>query len=287
MAIAILYREESREYDFGPGHPLRGDRFEIFARFLKQRLPEGDNYRFVRAGPATEEDLLLICNKDYVDFTRDYFKAASLGLPFPNPERFFQYHSGDNLPAGRTGKIEEAARLMVGQVKMAADLILAGEYQKTVCIGGNQHHAKPNYGEGFCIYNDNAFAGKYLIGKYGLDRILILDTDAHAGNGTAEYFYEEPRVLFIDLHQDPATLYPGTGSADEIGAGRGKGFTINIPLPIHAGYDSYRLAFEAVVEPVTREFRPQIIIRNGGSDPHFADELTSLGLPVSGFTMIG
>jgi len=287
MAIAILYREESKEYDFGPGHPLRGDRFELFPEFLTQNLPEDDNYRFIKAEPATEEDLLLICDKDYINFTREYFKAANLGLNLSQLGRFFQYHSGDNIPRGKPGKIEEAARLMVGQVKMAADLIQAGEYEKVVCIGGNQHHAKPNYGEGFCIYNDNAFAAKYLIGKYGLDRILILDTDAHAGNGTAEYFYQDSRVLFIDLHQDPGTLYPGTGFADQVGSGNGRGFTINIPMPVRAGYDSYQLAFEAIVEPVTQEFKPQIIIRNGGSDPHFSDELTSLGLPVTGFRMIG
>ena len=169
---------------------------------------------------------------------------------------------------------------------MAADLIQAGTYQKVVCIGGNMHHAKPNYGEGFCIYNDNAFAARYLMEKYKLERILILDTDAHQGNGTCEYFYDDPRVLFIDLHQDPRTIYPGTGFANEIGSGKGKGFTINIPLPVHAGYDSYKLALEAVVLPVAEEFKPQIIIRNGGSDPHFADGLTNLGLTVKGFRMI-
>ena len=123
--------------------------------------------------------------------------------------------------------------------------------------------------------------------QYELERILILDTDAHAGNGTCEYFYEDARVLLIDLHQNPMTLYPGTGFADQIGHGKGKGFTINVPLPVNAGYDSYQLVFESIVEPITWEFKPQIIIRNGGSDPHFNDGLTSLGLPVKGFRMIG
>jgi len=287
MTIAILYREESKEYDFGPGHPLRGDRFEIFPKFLKENLPEDDNYRFLKAEPATDEDLLLICDQDYIDFTREYFKAANLGSSLSHLGRFSRYHSMDNLPRGRPGKVEEAARLMMGQVKLAADLVQGGKYEKVVCIGGNQHHAKPGYGEGFCIYNDNAFAARYLMAEYGLQRLLILDTDAHAGNGTAEYFYEDPRVLFIDLHQDPRTLYPGTGFAQQIGSGNGKGFTINIPMPVYAAYDSYQLAFESIVEPVTQEFNPQIIIRNGGSDPHFGDELTNLGLPVTGFRMIG
>jgi len=287
VAIAILHREELKEYDFGPGHPFRGDRYEIFPKFLRENLPEDDNYRILKAGPAVEEDLLLICNKDYIDFTRDYFKAANLGLSQPGVLSFPRYHSVDNLPRGRPGRLEEAARLMIGQAKMAVDLVQTGEYKKVVCIGGNMHHAKPNYGEGFCLYNDNAFAAKYLIEKYGMERILILDTDAHQGNGTCEYFYSDSKVLFIDLHQDPRTLYPGTGFANEIGEGEGKGYTINVPMPVYAGYDSYQLVFEEIIQPVTEEFEPQIIIRNGGSDPHFADGLTNLGLPVRGFRMIG
>ncbi|MBA7629455.1 Acetoin utilization protein AcuC [subsurface metagenome] len=149
------------------------------------------------------------------------------------------------------------------------------------------HHAKPGYGEGFCIYNDNAFAAKYLMRQYSLERILILDTDAHDGNGTCEYFYNDPRVLFIDLHQDPRTLYPGTGFIHQIGQGEGEGYTVNIPMPVFAGYDSYQLVLESIVHPIAEEFKPQIIIRNGGSDPHFNDGLTNLGLPIKGFRMIG
>jgi len=285
MAIAIIYREELKEYDFGAGHPFRGDRYEKFPTFLMDNLPEDDNYRILQAEPATEEDLLLICNENYINFSREYFAAAHLGLSYAG--RFSQYHSQDNTTGIKPGKLEEAARLMIGQVKLAVDLIQNGDYEKVICIGGNMHHAKPNYGEGFCIYNDNAFTARYLTEKYGLERVLLLDTDAHGGNGTMEYFYEDPRVLLIDLHQNPRTLYPGTGFAHQIGSGNGKGFTINIPLPPQACYDSYHLVFESIVKPVTQEFKPQIIIRNGGSDPHFADGLTNLGLSVKGFRMIG
>jgi len=285
MPLAILYRPELREYDFGPGHPFRGDRYAVFPKFLQDSLPEDDNYRILQAEPATEEDLLLICQKDYIDFTREYFKAANLGLA--SIRNFFEYHSGDNAPVGRPGKLEEAARLIIGQAKMAGDLVQRGNFKKVISLGGGMHHAQRNYGEGFCIYNDVAFCGLYLMKTYELDRILILDTDAHAGNGTSDYFYEDPRVLFIDLHQDPRSLYPGTGFANQIGSGRGRGFTINIPMPVYAGDESYKLAFEAIIEPVAQEFKPQIIIRNGGSDPHFSDGLTRLGLTVSGFRMIG
>ena len=175
----------------------------------------------------------------------------------------------------------------IGQAKMACNLVQGGKFKKVVSIGGGLHHAKRSSGEGFCLYNDVAFCAVYLMREYKLDRIAIIDTDAHAGNGTSEYFYDDPRVLFIDMHQDPMTLYPGTGFANQIGAGEAKGFTVNVPLPADAGYDSYQLAFDSLVEPITREFRPQIIVRNGGSDPYFNDGLTNLGLPVKGFRMIG
>ena len=285
MKTAVLYCQELKEYDFGPGHPFRGDRYEIFPKFLKENLPEDDNYRILKAEWTTEEDLSLVCQKDYIDFTRDYFKAANLGLSFDG--RFRQYHSEDNRPRGRPGKLEEAARLIIGQAKMAVDLIQKGEFKKVVSLGGGMHHASPDCGDGFCIYNDVAFAAKYLMGKYGLERILILDTDAHAGNGTAEYFYQDPKVLFIDLHQDPRTLYPGTGFANQIGEGKGKGFTVNCPLLPDTGWDSYQYVFEEVIFPLTEEFHPQLILRNGGTDPYWDDKLTQLGLTIADFRKIG
>jgi len=285
MTAAIIYREELREYDFGPGHPLRGDRYEVFPRFLMENLDEDDNYRFLQAGWADDEDLLKICQQEYIDFTRQFYRAAHLGLSYDG--KFYRYHSADNMPIGRPGKLEEAARLVIGQAKLAADLVHSGQFNKVVSLGGGLHHAKRDYGEGFCLYNDVAFCATYLLEEYNLERILVLDTDAHAGNGTGEYFCSSPQVLFIDLHQDPRTLYPGTGFTPDIGVGEGKGFTVNVPMPVYAGNDSYQLVFEEIVEPLAEEFQPQIIIRNGGSDPHFNDGLTRLGLTVAGFSMIG
>jgi len=285
MGTIIFYREELKEYDFGTGHPFRGDRYEVFPRFLQQNLPTNGNYQVFEADPAIDQDLQLICQQEYIDFSQGYYKAANLSLTYPGELSRFQ--SQDNRPLGQPGKIEEAARLVIGQAKSACDLIQGGETKTAISIGGGMHHAKPNYGEGFCIYNDVAFAARYLQCKYKLDRILILDTDAHAGNGTAEYFYEDPAVLLIDLHQDPRTLYPGTGFIDQIGSGDGKGLTINLPLPVYSGHESYKRVFEEIVQPVAEEFKPQIIIRNGGSDPHVSDGLTNLGLQVRDFRMIG
>jgi len=283
--FAVLYGPGLKEYNFGPNRLFRGRRYGQFIQFLQENLPEANNYRILKADPATDEDLLLISPREYIDFSRRYYEAANLGLE--PPAGFSKFHGRDNKPDWPPGKIEHAARIIVGQAKMACDLVQEGKFTKAISIGGGLHHAGPSQGEGFSIYNDVAFCAKYLLHQYNLERILILDVDAHAGNGTSAYFYDDPRVLLIDLHQDPKTIYPGTGFANEIGTGAGTGFTINIPLPPYASDSSYRLAFESVVEPVTREFKPQIIIANGGADPHFADSVAYLGLTLAGFRMIG
>ncbi len=284
MGFAIIYSNGLNEYDFGEGHPFRGNRYDIFRPFLRQHLTE-NNYTILEAGPASDEDLLLICSREYIDFTKNFYRESSAGEELYG--LFSRFQSGDNMPYTGHGKLEEAARLVIGQGKLACDLVRGNEYGTVFSIGGGLHHAKPDYGEGFCLYNDVAFCGRYMMEEYNLERVLILDTDAHAGNGTCEYFYSEPRVLFIDLHQDPRTLYPGTGFSGETGSGEGKGYTINIPMPVYSDYDSYKFAFTEMVEPVVKEFNPQVIIRNGGSDPHFADGLTVLGLTLRGFRMIG
>ncbi len=282
---AIIFSEGLIEYDFGPGHPFRGKRYTSFIEYLKENLIEGQDYKSYQASAVSYEDLLLICNPDYIEATQEIYRAAYAGILYP--ANFSKYHSGDNMPYNKPGRIEEAARLVIGQAKLAADLIQNSEATKVISIGGGLHHAKPHYGEGFCIYNDVAYCAKYLLSKYQLEKILILDTDAHAGNGTSEYFYEDSRVLFIDIHQDPRTLYPGTGFIQQIGKGAGEGYTVNIPMPPYAGDKSYELAFDEIIIPIAHEFQPQIIIRNGGSDPHYNDHLTNLSLTLNGFKMIG
>jgi acetoin utilization protein AcuC len=281
--FAILFSKEINEYDFGQSHPFHGRRGEDFLNFLKEKTKL--DFPILKAKKATNEDLLLICQKDYIEFTKKFFKKENLKKIFD--QKFFQYHSSDNFPSQGAGNIEKAARYIIGQAKLACDLVFYKKFKKVISIGGGLHHAKRDFGEGFCLYNDVAFCGKYLIEKYNFKKILILDTDAHAGNGTLEYFYDSEKVLFIDLHQDPTTLYPGTGFVEQKGKDRGEGFKINIPLPPGAGDLSYKMVFEEIIEPIVQKFKPEIIIRNGGSDPHFSDPLTNLNLTINGFKMIG
>jgi acetoin utilization protein AcuC len=286
MTVAMLYREDLKEYDFGSGHPFHGDRYGSFMKLLKKKLAPDDCYEILEAKPATESDLLKICDEDYVHFCREYYHAAHAGW-IGYFEDYNRYQSADNKPVGTPGNVEHAARIIVGQAKMACELVVSGAYKKVISVGGGMHHAKRRFGEGFCIYNDVAFTAQCLLDTGRYERVMVLDTDAHAGNGTAEYFRSNPRILFVDIHQDPKTIYPGTGFINDIGADEGKGHTVNIPLPPMAGNESYLLAFEEVILPLAHEFKPQIIVRNGGSDPHCADGLTYLGMTVEGFRAIG
>jgi acetoin utilization protein AcuC len=180
----------------------------------------------------------------------------------------------------------EATKLIVGAAMTAGKLAMTDKYDIAITFGGF-HHAGVANGEGFCVFNDVAITAKMLIEEYKIKRILIIDTDAHQGNGTMDIFYNEPRVLFISIHQDPRTLYPGRGFVYEIGSGAGKGYTVNIPMPMFAGNEQYEYALKEIFVPLAGEFQPEMIIRNGGSDPHYTDQLTQLGLDLDGLNMVG
>jgi len=273
MDTVIVYSDKIKNYDFGFGHPFRSDRYANFMRLLKEKASE---LGIIEPGYASDEELLLVHDKCYVEFVEGESKRTWLpSSRFLSPDTPLQPGIG------------KAARIIAGSSLKAGELAWEGKFTRAVGVGGGLHHARRNYGAGFCIYNDVAICVKNLIQKYGIERILVLDTDAHAGDGTCEIFYEDPKVLFIDLHQDPLTLYPGTGFSNDVGIGDGKGYTVNIPLPPEASYDAYKYVLEEIFVPLAIEFNPQIIIRNGGSDPHFADELTNLGLTIEGFRMIG
>jgi acetoin utilization protein AcuC len=152
---------------------------------------------------------------------------------------------------------------------------------------GGFHHAGSSSGEGFCVFNDVAIAARSLIQRHGMRRVLIIDTDAHQGNGTMDIFWEEPKVLFMSIHQDPRTIYPGRGFVGDIGEGAGRGYTINIPMPRFSGGRHWVKALEEIFVPICVEFKPDAIIRNGGSDPFYGDELTELGVDLDGLASIG
>jgi acetoin utilization deacetylase AcuC-like enzyme len=132
---------------------------------------------------------------------------------------------------------------------------------------------------GFCLFNNVAVTAAALLARG--DRVLILDWDAHHGNGTQNAFYDEPDVLYVSLHQHP--FYPGTGAVDEVGESRGLGATINVPLPAGTAGDAYRLAIDELVVPAAEAFSPNWLLVSAGFDAHRADPLTDLELSSGDF----
>ncbi|MBK8255815.1 MAG: histone deacetylase [Polyangiaceae bacterium] len=142
------------------------------------------------------------------------------------------------------------------------------------------HHATRDTGMGFCLFN-NAAVAAYSALKKGLSRVAIIDWDVHHGNGTQDIFWNDGRVLYLSLHQFP--FYPGTGAAEEVGEGEGKGATVNVPLSAGAGDAVYTSAFHEVVEPVLHDFAPELIIVSAGFDAHERDPLASMRVTAEGY----
>jgi len=222
-------------------------------------------------------------------------KPADDGLlELIHPETYIrevERRSGKHIPLTRdtplAPSIMEAARLIVSASVMAGELVMSGAVEVGEGVGGGLHHAGRGYGGGFCVFNDVAVCAQNLIDRHGLERVLILDSDVHAGNGTMDIFYDDPRVLYVSVHQDPLTIYPGTGFIEQVGEGEGAGFTVNVPLPPGAGDSCMSLFLQEIFRPLSEEFKPQVIIRNGGTDPHFLDGLGSLNLTFQGLWDIG
>jgi len=264
----MSFHEKFKQYDLGEGHPFRGDRFVNAMKFFQsQGLLDLRDFDLIQPQPAKSEDLLRAHDKDYVDLI---FRLARENKPY-------------DIETPVSPEILEAALLVSGSAIECGRAVLENRAMRAISIGGGYHHAGRNFGGGFCLFNDVAVLTEYLRAKYGAERFLILDHDVHFGNGTSDIYYRDPTVLYISLHQDPRTIYPGTGFTWQIGGGKGEGYNVNVPLPLGTGDGTYLYALNEIFVPLAEEFKPQIIIANGGSDPHFADTLGNLGITVKGF----
>jgi acetoin utilization deacetylase AcuC-like enzyme len=176
----------------------------------------------------------------------------------------------------------EAALHAAGGAVALVDRLLDGD--APVGFSGHRppgHHAERERAMGFCLFDNVAVAAAHALEQRGLSRVAIVDWDVHHGNGTDAIFAESDRVLFFSIHQFP--LYPGTGTADEIGRGTGEGYTVNLPVPAGSGDGAYASLVEHVVVPVTREFAPELLLVSAGFDAHAADPLASCRVTESGF----
>jgi acetoin utilization deacetylase AcuC-like enzyme len=134
---------------------------------------------------------------------------------------------------------------------------------------------------GFCLFNNIAIAARHLLASDGLKRVMIIDFDVHHGNGTQYEFYHDREVLYLSTHEYP--FYPGSGATTETGEGAGSGFTVNIPLPGYCRDEEYLQAFEKIVVPVARRFRPQFLLVSAGYDAHWADSISMMQVSTTGY----
>jgi len=176
----------------------------------------------------------------------------------------------------------EVARLAAGAVIQAVEEVGKGNLKNAFCaIRPPGHHALRDRAMGFCFLNNIAIAAAHLIEEHSYARILIVDWDAHHGNGTQHIFYSDPKVFYFSLHQYP--FYPGTGAASETGDGVGKGVTLNIPLAAGSGDEEFFRAIKEKLLPAAQDFKPQFILISAGFDAHQADPLTGLNVTEKGF----
>jgi acetoin utilization deacetylase AcuC-like enzyme len=267
MATGFLYDPRYLLHDTGEGHPECPARITATVHYLKT-LPWFGQLIPLTPRRAEIEWVEAVHSPFYIKHAEETCKA---NLPIlDTPDVGICHESFDIALLAAGGTLELADQVMHGKIKNGFALLRPPG-----------HHAEQNQALGFCLFNNIAILAKYLQKQYGLDKILILDWDVHHGNGTQHSFYEDPSVLYVSLHQYP--FYPGTGAANETGEGRGKGTTLNCPMPAGAGDKDYENAFTEKILPKVRLFKPEAILISAGFDAHAEDPLAHICLSTEFF----
>jgi acetoin utilization deacetylase AcuC-like enzyme len=268
MNVGIVYDPVYLKHDTGI-HLENSGRLESIISYLEQNklMPR---LAAVSPHPATENELCLIHDAKHVN----YIKSLALSGG--------GYIDSDTVVS--IGSYQSAIYAAGGAIQAAEAVIQSRLDSVFALVRPPGHHATPNRAMGFCLFNNIAIAAKYLLFKYSLERLAIIDFDVHHGNGTQEAFYANPQVLYVSTHQSP--LYPGTGNLEEIGSGEALGTKVNIPLPPGCTDTEYEMVFEKVVVPAVRRFRPQIILVSAGYDSHWSDRIAAMQVTIKGFVQI-
>jgi acetoin utilization deacetylase AcuC-like enzyme len=208
--------------------------------------------------------------QDYIEIVRQDVKSGA---------RFLSTKSGNTAICPESF---EVALWAVGGILKACDAVMSGDVKNAFCaVRPPGHHATPDRGMGYCLFNNVAIAARYLQEKHNLEKILIVDWDVHHGNGTQDVFYEDGSVFFFSTHQWP--WYPWSGGTDETGIGSGKGTTLNAPLPAGSGDKEIIEAFEQRMRPKVKQFKPDFVLISAGFDSRNTDPLGRFRVTDSGF----
>ena len=262
MKTGLITSDTYQNHNTGDSHPEKIDRVAVVIDNFKKL----DNKDLVWKKPSKfERSLLEIThNSDYINFVEKSF-----------PEKGLSFLDGDTIVSPGS---KDATSDAVGSIITAIDGVQNKDFKNAFCaVRPPGHHAEKNKAKGFCIYNNVAVGANYLINKYKLNKIAIIDFDVHHGNGTQDIFYDNEKVLYISTHQYP--YYPGSGTNDEKGKHNN---ILNIPLPAGTTSEEYLNAYESVLNKI-KEFKPEFILLSAGFDAHKDDPLAQLQLESKDF----
>ena len=262
MKTGLITSDTYQNHNTGEGHPEKIDRVTAVIDNFKKL----DNKNLIWKKPSKfDRSLLEITHSsDYINFVETSF-----------PKKGLSFLDGDTIvsPGSKNATLDA-----VGSIIAAIDGVQNKEFKNAFCaVRPPGHHAEKNKAMGFCIYNNVAVGANYLINKYKLNKIAIIDFDVHHGNGTQDIFYDNEKVLYISTHQFP--YYPGSGTEQE----KGKYNNIfNIPLAAGTTSEEYLNAYEFVLKKI-KEFKPEFILFSAGFDAHKDDPLAQLQLEAEDF----
>lgn len=267
MADTVIIKDQRYlEHEPGYNHVESPDRLGAIYDGLDEFQTE-KGLLFPEPELASEEILAMVHTSDYI--TRI---SKTAGLPFESLDPDTSTSAGSY----------DAACLAAGAVVQGCKILEAKEADNVFAlVRPPGHHAEADRAMGFCLFNNVAVGAAYAINMLGLDRVLIIDWDLHHGNGTQHSFYNTEKVLYFSTHMFP--YYPGTGAMQEYGSGDGRGYTLNVPLSGGQNDRSYAAIFNDVLVPVTRQYKPQLILVSAGYDIYYEDPLGTMAVSEAGF----
>jgi acetoin utilization deacetylase AcuC-like enzyme len=251
-----------RRHDPGAGHPERPARYDAIVAAVA-----GTGARRAEAPSAGPDDLERVHTPMYLELLERFCASGGGALDADTVVRAVSWDAAVH-----------AAGAAIAAVR---DVIASPRTSAVACGRPPGHHAESARAMGFCIINNAAVAAAYARDVMGVDRVAVLDWDAHHGNGTQAIFYDDPAVLYVSLHQYP--FYPGTGAESERGGGAGEGTTVNVPLAAGTDEATYMSAFRDRALPALRAFEPEVVVVSAGFDAHRDDPLCNLGLSSEAF----
>jgi acetoin utilization deacetylase AcuC-like enzyme len=271
MPTAIVHHPVFERHDTGPNHPERPERYRIAIDALRGDAELWSRIVEIEAGEARRSDIQACHTPQHFKHVEE---AVREGRGYLDADTFV---SGASL---------EAALRAAGAACGAIDAVLEGGAKNAfVPVRPPGHHATPDHAMGFCLFNNVAVAARYAQKRYKeIERVAILDWDVHHGNGTQGIFYDDPSIFYFSMHQYP--WYPGTGSRAETGQGRGRGYTLNVPLRALTPTGEQRRAFEAAIEEMAAKFTPDLLMISAGFDAHKDDPLGQLLLSDDDFVQM-